>query len=72
MLRGAGATDTSLMINIVGTLIIQVPLSWFLGFIVGWDAFGIWVAVPISFLVRMFLGILAYRRGEWARLGANL
>ena len=72
MLRGAGATSTSLMINIVGTLIIQVPLSWFLGFVVGWDAFGIWVAVPISFLVRMLLGILAYRRGDWARAGATL
>jgi len=72
MLRGAGATNTSLMINIVGTLIIQVPLSWFLGFVVGWGAFGIWVAVPISFVVRMFLGILAYRRGEWARVGATL
>ncbi len=72
MLRGAGATNTSLMINIVGTLVIQVPLSWFLGFIVGWGAFGIWVAVPISFLVRLFLGILAYRRGTWARTGATL
>jgi len=72
MLRGAGATNTSLMINIIGTLVIQVPLSWFLGFVVGWDAFGIWVAVPISFVVRMFLGILAYRRGEWARAGATL
>ncbi len=72
MLRGAGATNTSLMINIVGTLIIQVPLSWFLGFVVGWGAFGIWVAVPISFLVRMFLGIVAYRRGDWARVGGTL
>lgn len=72
MLRGAGATNTSLMINIVGTIVIQVPLSWFLGFVVGWGAFGIWVAVPISFVVRLFLGILAYRRGDWAREGASI
>jgi putative MATE family efflux protein len=72
MLRGAGATNTSLMINIVGTLVIQVPLSWFLGFVVGWGAFGIWVAVPISFVVRLFLGVLAYRRGDWARAGATI
>ncbi len=72
MLRGAGATNTSLLINIVGTLVVQVPLSWYLGFVVGWGAFGIWVALPISFVVRMFLGVLAYRRGAWARAGATI
>jgi putative MATE family efflux protein len=66
MLRGAGATNTSLLINIVGTMAIQVPLSWFLGFVVGWGAFGIWVALPISFVVRMGLGIVAYRHGSWS------
>lgn len=71
MLRGAGATNTSLMINIVGTLVVQVPLSWFLGFVVGWGAFGIWVALPISFFVRMCLGIWAYRLGSWAKTGAS-
>jgi len=72
MLRGAGATNTSLMINIVGTLVIQVPLSWLLGFVVGWGAFGIWVALPISFVIRMFLGIAAYRQGRWARAGVTI
>jgi len=72
MLRGAGATNTSLLINIVGTVLIQVPLSWFLGFVVGWGAFGIWVALPVSFVVRMALGILAYRQGHWARAGATI
>ncbi|MBW2162355.1 MAG: hypothetical protein JRH14_20725, partial [Deltaproteobacteria bacterium] len=72
MLRGAGATNTSLRINIVGTMLIQVPLSWFLWFVVGWGAFGIWLAVPVSFLVRMCLGILAYRKGSWARAGATI
>jgi putative MATE family efflux protein len=72
MLRGAGATNTSLLINIVGTILVQVPLSWFLGFVVGWEAFGIWVALPISFVVRAALGIMAYQRGEWARAGATI
>jgi len=72
MLRGAGATNTSLMINVVGTMAIQVPLSWFLGFVVGWNAFGIWVALPISFVIRMLLGIAAYHRGTWARAGAAI
>jgi putative MATE family efflux protein len=72
MLRGAGATNTSLLINVVGTLVVQVPLSWLLGFVVGWGAFGIWVALPISFVARMGLGIFAYRQGRWARTGASI
>ncbi|MBW2686649.1 MAG: MATE family efflux transporter, partial [Deltaproteobacteria bacterium] len=72
MLRGAGATNTSLMINTIGTLIVQVPLSWFLGFVVGWGAFGIWVALPLSFVVRLGFGIAAYRRGAWAQAGASI
>ena len=72
MLRGAGATNTSLLINVVGTVALQVPLSWFLGFVVGWGAFGVWVAAPISFVFRMLLGIIAYRRGRWARLGTTV
>jgi Na+-driven multidrug efflux pump len=47
-------------------------LSWFLGFVFGWNAFGIWVALPISFFIRMLLGIAAYRRGTWARAGATI
>lgn len=72
MLRGAGATNTSLMINVVGTIIIQVPLSWFLGFVLDWGAFGIWVALPLSFVARMSLGIIAYRSGRWARAGSTV
>jgi Na+-driven multidrug efflux pump len=72
MLRGAGATNTSLMINTIGTLIVQVPLSWFLGFVVGWGAFGIWVALPISFVVRLGFGVAAYRQGAWAQAGASI
>jgi Na+-driven multidrug efflux pump len=56
----------------VGTVVIQVPLSWFFGFVLEWGAFGIWVAVPVSFLVRLCLGILAYRRGTWAQAGATI
>ena len=69
LLRGAGATNTSLQINMVGTLLVQVPLSIFLGFGLGWGAFGIWVAFPISFVVKMLHGLWAYRQGAWARTG---
>jgi putative MATE family efflux protein len=72
MLRGAGATNTSLIINIIGSLIIQIPLSWCLGFVLGWGALGIWLAVPLSFALRMFLGIGAYKHGAWAQSGSSI
>tara|TARA_B100001750_G_scaffold188849_1_gene158612 strand:- start:717 stop:2069 length:1353 start_codon:yes stop_codon:yes gene_type:complete len=68
MLRGAGATGTSLRINIVGTA-LQVPLSWLLGFPLGLGPFGVWVAFPLSFVIKMLLGIAAYRKGDWVHLG---
>ena len=71
MLRGAGATNTSLRINIIGTA-IQIPLSWLLGFPLGMGPFGVWLAFPLSFVLKMLLGIAAYRRGDWARAGATV
>jgi putative MATE family efflux protein len=71
MLRGAGATNTSLWINIIGTT-LQIPLSYLLGFPLGLGPFGVWLAFPLSFVVKMGLGIAAYRRGHWAHTGATV
>ena len=67
MLRGAGATSTSLAINVVGTVLVQVPLSYVLGFPAGLGAFGIWLAFPLSFVAKAAMGVWAYRSGRWAR-----
>ncbi len=68
-LRGAGATRTSLAINAVSTA-LQVPTSYVLGFVLGWGAFGVWLGIPLSFVLRALLDLWAYRQGAWARLGA--
>ncbi|MBC7171284.1 MAG: MATE family efflux transporter, partial [Polyangiaceae bacterium] len=68
-LRGAGATMTSLKINVVGTCFVQLPMSVLLGFILGLGPLGIWASVPISYVGKLFLSFLAYRRGAWAQLG---
>ena len=69
MLQGAGDTRTSLKINSMTTLVFQIPLSAALGFGAGWSAFGVWLAFPACFVVRMALGIWVYRRGRWAKVG---
>ena len=70
MLRGAGATRTSLTINIIGTA-LQIPMSWLFGFPLGMGPFGVWLAFPISFTLKAVLGVAAYHRGHWARSGAS-
>jgi multidrug resistance protein, MATE family len=72
LLQGSGATRLSLMINFTTSIFIQVPLSWFLGFPLHLAAFGVWLAFPLTFVVKALLELWVYRRGSWARLGAQL
>ena len=72
MFQGAGATRLSLGINAVATLAVQIPLSWVLGFPLGLGAFGVWLAFPISFVVKALLGAVLWRRGSWAQAGERV
>ena len=72
LFRGAGATQTSLAINVFGTIAIQIPLSWFLGFPMGLGTFGVWAGFPLSFFAKAGLGMYFYRRGAWAKVGATV
>ncbi len=71
LLQGAGATRISLAINFAATALVQIPLSAVLGFSLGWGSFGVWAGFPLSFVVKVGLGVLAYRRGGWDRVGAS-
>lgn len=70
-LQGSGATNTALRINAVSTLACQIPLSYLLGFTFEMGELGVWLAFPLSFVVKLGLGALAYREGSWARAGAT-
>jgi putative MATE family efflux protein len=72
LLQGAGATYTSLRINIVSTLVFQIPLSYLLGFTAGLGAFGVWLAFPLSFVIKSGLAVGAYKRGRWAVVGKDV
>jgi putative MATE family efflux protein len=72
LLQGAGFTNMSLRINFFATVLFQIPASWVLGFPLGLGAWGVWVAFPISFVVKAILGWLAYRDEEWARTGIDV
>jgi len=72
VLQGAGATKVSLRINTVTTLLAQIPLSALFGFALGWGAFGVWLAFPLSYLPKSALGWWTLKQGGWrqqARVG---
>jgi putative MATE family efflux protein len=72
VLRGAGATGTSLRINAIVTLGIMIPLGAILGLGFDLGAVGVWAAFPIAFACNAALMSVAYRRGRWVRTGVRL
>ncbi len=72
LFQGAGATRLSLRINIVATLIFQIPMSYVLGFPMGLSTFGVWLAFPLAFVVKSGMGLMAYRKESWAQVGARV
>lgn len=66
-LRGAGATFSTLLINMIGTLIFQIPLLYIGSHLDG--ARGIWLSFPIAYFGRTMVTIWIFRRGNWAKTG---
>ncbi len=72
LLQGAGVTMVSLRINFFSTMVVQIPASYYLGFVVGLDAWGVWFAFPAVFILKVLWAFAEYRRGEWAQVGATV
>ncbi len=72
LFRGSGATRISLRINGLMTLLLQIPLSWILGFPLGLGTFGIWLAMPLAFVGKAMLGAIYAARGDWAKTGGRV
>lgn len=72
MLQGSGATRKSLRINIVTTVLIQIPIAWVLGFACGLDEFGIWLSFPIAFVGKALGTYMIFRGGTWAVTGVTM
>jgi MATE family multidrug resistance protein len=70
LLQGSGATMTSLRINAATSIGLLMPCAYVLGNVVGWGAVGVWMAFPISSVVRATWTFTAYRHGAWARAKA--
>lgn len=71
LLDGAGATRMSLRINAVVTA-VQIPLSWLLGFPLGLGPWGVWLAFPASFVLKLAWAWWIYRQDGWAQTGSHI
>jgi putative MATE family efflux protein len=72
LLQGAGATMTSLRINLWTTLALQVPLAAVLGFAFDLGAFGVWLSFPLAIVGKAALAYAAYRGEQWAVTGVRV
>jgi multidrug resistance protein, MATE family len=70
VLQGAGATNTSLRINVIGTL-VQLAAAALMTYGLGWGPAGVWLSFPLSTVVRDVLAAAAIRRGAWAQVGVR-
>lgn len=69
--QGSGRTNTGLLINATSTLLFQIPLSFLLGPVLGFGPLGVWVAFPASYVLKVIMGFVAYKRGRWVRVGLH-
>lgn len=50
-LRGAGDTRTPMLANLFGHWFIGLPVGYYLGFSLGWDASGIWIGLCLGLIL---------------------
>ena len=70
--HGSGSTWLALGLNMVGTLCVQIPAAYLLGFTFGLGPLGIWLGFPIGFSVRAALESWAFSGSKWTRTGVHV
>ncbi len=72
VLQGSGATGTSLRINIISTLALQLPIGWLLAFPFDLGVAAVWWSFNIGFALKAILEGMAYKAGGWAKTGVHV
>ena len=67
-LRGAGDTRATLVVTFAGIWLMRVGLGYYLGIVLGFGLFGMWIAWFSDFVVRAVLVALRFRTGQWKTL----
>jgi putative MATE family efflux protein len=64
-LRGAGDTRWPLYASLVGTYAVRLPLSYLLGYTLGFGILGVWIALPVEYYFRAFIIFPRFDGGAW-------
>lgn len=64
-LRGAGQTRYVMYVAIIGSWIARIPLAYLLGFQLNLGLDGLWVCMPIDWLIRGLFYYTKLKSGEW-------
>ncbi len=63
--NGAGDTVTPTIINIIGFWLCEIPLAWYLAMPAGFEAAGVFAAIPIAESFVTAMGLAMFLRGRW-------
>jgi putative MATE family efflux protein len=66
-LRGAGDTRAVMFINVIGVLVVRLPVAYAFGIVCGWGLIGAWSGMCVDIVARMIVATLYFHRGPWAR-----
>lgn len=64
-LQGAGDTKFPMYTTLVGIWGVRVGIGYFLGIIMNFGLFGVWIAYAIDITVRAFILIIRFNHGKW-------
>ncbi len=65
MMQGAGSTGTGLLLNVIGTLFVQLPVGAWSVFVLGLGPLGAWLSLLLGFVVRAALGGWVFHANRW-------
>ncbi|KNC86025.1 hypothetical protein SARC_01825 [Sphaeroforma arctica JP610] len=63
--RGAGKQMTGFFLNLVAYYVIGLPLGFYMGFGLGWKAYGMWMGMLIALMIIAVVVIIIFFRIDW-------
>ena len=66
--RGAGDTAIPLYINSIGIWLVRLPLAFLFVNTFHWGLLGIWMSMPIDWLIRAIIYRVIYQKRRWEKI----
>ena len=64
-LRGAGDTMPPMYYTLIAQWLVRLPVAYVLGFMLGFDIYGIWAALIVYSIVQGVLTVRKFAQGHW-------